>query len=122
MSPTAGISFLDRIFLQEIQTRSSTRAVNEEAAFIGDYLNRCSKSGTRYWPAKTTEWFVIAMLTQLLVTPHSLHTGRTIPEIQNAYLPLVRDLVSAHHFCTTHPSLNKTRKLDEAQCSNDTNR
>jgi len=94
MSPTAGISFLDRTILQEIQMRPGTRAANEEASFIGDYMNRYSKSGTNNWPTKTPEWFIVDMLTQLLITPHSLPTGRTVPEIQNAYLPLVRELVN----------------------------
>ena len=93
MSPTAGISFLDRAFLQEIGRRPGVRAENEQASFIGSFMQRYSVSGTRTWPIKTPEWFIVDMLTQLLITPHTPPTGRTVPEIQNAYLPLVRDLV-----------------------------
>ena len=94
MSPTAGISFLDRAFLQEVRTRPGTRAANDEMSFIRSFMTKYHKAGTKSWPAKTSEWFIVNMLTQLQITPHSLPTGRTIPEIQNAYLPLVRDLVS----------------------------
>ena len=102
MSPTAGISFLDRTYLQEIRSRPSLRAENEQASFIGSFMRRYSTSGTETWPVKTPEWFIVDMLTQLLLTPHTPPTGRTVPEIQNAYLPLVRDLVILLYCILTH--------------------
>ena len=93
MSPIAGISYLDRALLQDIHTRPGARAANDRASFIGHFIDQYSASGTDAWPAKSAEWFIVDMLTKLLETPRSLGTGRTIPGIQNAYLPLVRDLV-----------------------------
>ena len=102
MSPTAGINFLDRNMLQDIQVRPGTRAAVDDTSFVGAFMKRYCTSGTKHWPAKTPEWFIVDMITQLLITPHSLATGRTVPEIQNAYLPLVRDLVGKCSFASCH--------------------
>ena len=104
MSPTAGVSFLERAALQNIQQKPGTRVADDMNSFLGNFIRKYSESGsspcgTQTWPVKSAEWFIVDMLTQLLITPHGSATGRTVPEIQNAYLPLVRDLVSVSQ-CT----------------------
>lgn len=91
MSPLAGISLLDKTFLQEIQARSVTRAANDSASFIFLLANRHAKERQTY--TQSPELFVIEMLTELLSTPHGRY-HRTIPEVQEAYMPLTRELVS----------------------------
>lgn len=93
MSPLAGISFLDKTFLQEVEVRSVTRAANEPASFVSYFMDKIARLQGYRTIAQNTEDFVVAMFTELLRTPHGRYHG-TIPDIQEAYMPLTRELVS----------------------------
>lgn len=93
LSPIAGINYLDKSSLQNIQLRPGTRAALDPTSFIGNFAHRYSKFGSRDWPSKSTVCFVVEMLTQLLMTPDGLLSGTPVPNIQSAYIPSVRDLV-----------------------------
>ena len=102
MSPTAGISFPD-ISLPEVIQKPPNAGAEGESLNVLEYLrNAYHGTGTDTWPAKTAEWFVVRLITKVLVVPHGLHSGSTIPEIQKAYLPLVRDLVCRRGFLGKH--------------------
>ncbi|KAL8898273.1 MAG: hypothetical protein Q9207_006790 [Kuettlingeria erythrocarpa] len=87
-----GTAYLDRDRLQEIQLRPGTRAARDETSFLGYFMKNYAHSGTEHWPIKSTTWFVVEMLTQLLVTPHRSSSGTPVPDMQSAYTPSVRDL------------------------------
>lgn len=94
MSPTAGVSFLDIGLPQEAQIPPNADADLQSLSVL-EYLREVySDTGTDTWPSKTSEWFLVRLVTKILVVPHGLHSGSTIPEVQDAYLPLVRGLVS----------------------------
>ncbi|KAL6714173.1 hypothetical protein ACLMJK_008667 [Lecanora helva] len=111
MSPTAGVSFLDRTFLQDIQILASTRAEKGTSSFLGHYMEKYKGSGTGTWPVKTPEWFIVDLLSRLSRTPHALFAGRAVPDIQNTYLPLLRDLQSrSEGDFIRHESINLVRE------------
>lgn len=93
MSSSASVYFLDVGMDQWIQ-KPPKEAMDAEEANVFEYLRQAyAKAGTKDWPFKTAEWFLVRLMTKVLVVPHGRHEGRTIPEIQKAYLPLLRDLV-----------------------------
>ncbi|KAL8875096.1 MAG: hypothetical protein Q9198_006499 [Flavoplaca austrocitrina] len=94
MSPLAGVNYLNKNNLQEIQSRPGTRAANDRPSFIRFFMQKYRQSGTTQWPIKSTEWFVVELLTQLLITPCHSSWSAPVPGIQNAYAPAVRELKS----------------------------
>ncbi|KAL9628878.1 MAG: hypothetical protein Q9204_005599 [Flavoplaca sp. TL-2023a] len=94
MSPLAGVNYLNRSNLQEIQSRPGTRAANDRPSFIRYFMQKYRQTGTTQWPIKSTEWFVVELLTQLLITPCHSSWSAPVPGIQNAYAPAVRELKS----------------------------
>ena len=113
MSPISGISYLDRAALHNIQANPGTRAAKDKASFIRTFMDKYSSSGTADWPCKSPEYFIVDMLTELLPTPLSL---RTVPEIQKAYLPLVRELVGCG-LPDPYIQSKQSRKSGEGQIS-----
>lgn len=97
LSPLAGIGMVDKRTLQDIQSRPGTRAARDDTSFIGSFMDRYAASGTAGWPTKSTLWFVVMLLTELLATPRKNSSGIPVPSIQRAYIPTVRDLVSSIH-------------------------
>lgn len=93
LSPLAGINYLDKSGLQEIQLRPGTRAARDKASFIAYFMEKYTESGTADWPIKSTVWFVVELLTQLLMTPRQIYSGTPVPNIPSAYTPSVRDMV-----------------------------
>ncbi len=93
MSPTAGVSFLDITLPEEVQVPPHAKTESESVNVLEYLRNAYANTGTDTWPSKSVEWFLVRLITKVLVVPHGLHSGSTIPEIQKAYLPLVRDLV-----------------------------
>ncbi|KAI4269764.1 MAG: hypothetical protein LQ337_007085 [Flavoplaca oasis] len=94
MSPLAGVNYLNKSNLQEIQSRPGTRAANDRPSFIRFFMQKYRQTGTAQWPIKSTEWFVVELLTQLLITPCHSSWSAPVPGIQNAYAPAVRELKS----------------------------
>ncbi|KAL8670641.1 MAG: hypothetical protein Q9168_004835 [Polycauliona sp. 1 TL-2023] len=94
MSPLAGINYLNKTNMQDLQFRTGSRAANDHASFINSFMRRYRETGTALWPIKSTEWFVLELLTQLLVTPCQSRSSKSIPGIQNAYIPSARELRS----------------------------
>ncbi|KAL8665085.1 MAG: hypothetical protein Q9202_002485 [Teloschistes flavicans] len=92
LSPLAGIGMVDKRTLQDIQSRPGTRAARDDTSFIGSFMDRYAASGTAGWPVKSTLWFVVMLLTELLTTPRKNSSGIPVPSIQRAYIPTIRDL------------------------------
>ena len=72
-----------------------SEATGAAEAYVVEFLRRTyEERGTMDWSSRTAGWLLVRLMTKLLCVPHGPHSGRTVPEIQQAYLPLVRDLVS----------------------------
>lgn len=93
MSPTAGVSFPSINITEELRVPPTTGAISESLHVLQYLREAYAKTGTDTWPSRFAEWFLIRLITKVLVVSHDLHSGGTTPEIQKAYLPLVRDLV-----------------------------
>ena len=95
MSPMAGINFLDVNLSTDVQLPRLARP--DKILSVLDFFREAyDGEGTSHWPSKTAEWFIVRLITRVLVVPHLNSAGITIPIIQKAYLPLVRDLVCRH--------------------------
>ncbi|KAL8692000.1 MAG: hypothetical protein Q9218_002892 [Villophora microphyllina] len=117
MSPLAGTGIFDKYSLQNIGSRSGTRAANDNTSFIGHFMDKDTSSGndsaggTTGSPVKSTLWFVVAMLTDLLATPRKTSSGIPVPSIQRAYIPTVRDLINQKSRQTTRFKRNESVNL-----------
>ena len=73
-------------------------------AYVIEFLREEYKvRGSQDWPSRSAAWLLVRLMTKLMCVPHGRHSGRTVPEIQKAYLPLVRDLVSGFLLTTRAP-------------------
>lgn len=95
LSPLAGVGMVDKRTLQEMQSRPGTRAARDDTSFLGSFMDKYAASGIAGWPTKSTLWFVVMLLTELLATPRKNSSGIPVPSIQRAYIPTIRDLVSS---------------------------
>ena len=48
-------------------------------------------------PLKAVRWLMVSLIIELMITPNN-DRAKDVPEIQHAYLPIVRDLVSKSSF------------------------
>ena len=96
MSPTTSVSFLDLRMSHWIRKppHESTNSKEAEDAYVVEFLRQSyKKSGSVDWPSAAANWLFVRILTKCIAVPHGHHSGRTIPEVQKAYIPLVRELV-----------------------------
>ncbi|KAL8635876.1 MAG: hypothetical protein Q9228_006677, partial [Teloschistes exilis] len=94
LSPLAGVGMVDKRTLREMQSRPGTRAARDDTSFLGSFMDKYAASGTAGWPTKSTLWFVVMLLTELLATPRKNSSGIPVPSMQRAYIPTIRDLKS----------------------------
>lgn len=96
MLPNVGVNYLSGSMTQELEFPSSSTRSSIELKVFDHIRERFSEhviqTGMISWPSKSMEWFLVYIVTEFLATPHALRAFN-IPEIQNAYLPIVRDLV-----------------------------
>ena len=98
MSPTTSVSFLD-VNMTEWTGKPPSEATGAAEAYVVEFLRQAyQERGSMDWSSKTGGWLLVRLMTKLLCVPHGPHSGRTVPEIQQAYLPLVRDLVGTKLF------------------------
>lgn len=75
----------------EVPVASTLR--NASTSALTSIHQRFSSGGTTRWPLKSVEWLLIYIITEFESTPNTSFGRGAIPEIQNAYRPVVRDLV-----------------------------
>lgn len=99
-SPTVGFSYLDTAFARKIEIPPHAQTARENYSVLevfqrGQGYDAAQKiDRTRLLPMQgMMGWLVGLLVVELEVTPHNLRL-RNVPDIQNAYLPIVRDLVS----------------------------
>lgn len=93
-SPTAGLNYVGKDFDTEIAIPPNARTMRPHYHALENIRRRWEIGGTTYWPLKSVHWLMVSLIIELEVTPHNHHSRKDVPDIQNAYLPVVRDLVS----------------------------
>lgn len=67
---------------------------SEDISVLGFLSQRFADTGTRNWPEKTVEWFLVYLLTEFAVAPHNIRQGRNAMSLTFAYQQIVDNLVS----------------------------
>ncbi|KAL9578827.1 MAG: hypothetical protein Q9203_006951, partial [Teloschistes exilis] len=111
LSPLAGVGMVDKRTLQEMQSRPGTRAARDDTSFLGSFMDKYAASGTAGWPTKSTLWFVVMLLTELLATPRKNSSGIPVPSMQRAYIPTIRDLIEQKSRQTANFKRNESVNL-----------
>lgn len=92
-SPTAGLNYLGPWFEAGIEFPENVRIAHPELFVLAYFQRRWEVDGSASWPMQSMDWLVVSLIIELETTPHNGHS-RDTPDVQNAYLPIVRDLVS----------------------------
>lgn len=92
LSPAAGVGIIDMQFDQHINMSRNELQVEHEASAIASVIHHFKK-GTSTWYRKTTEWFMMYLITELGATPRTLQKGYNAPSVMSAYDFVVRQLV-----------------------------
>lgn len=95
-SPTVGFNYLDLSYKTYIDLPPNAQTGHPEYFALENIRERWKAHGTNSWGMKSVHWLMVLLIIELEVAPHCDHTWRKIPDIQNAYLPIVRDLVSTN--------------------------
>ncbi|KAF2398200.1 hypothetical protein EJ06DRAFT_127188 [Trichodelitschia bisporula] len=92
MSSMSGVDFLDKDLDTYLRYSKKGREDSEDASVVGYIFKRFEHSGTRFWPAKTVEWFLVYLLTEMAVTPHTIRQGRNAVSLISAYQHILQKL------------------------------
>ena len=93
LSPPIGVNYLDKNFSRYIQEPVDSLFDNCNASALANVFSTWAEGGTKFWGRKTVEWFLIYLITEVCVTPHSIRSGHSAPDIEIAYHSIVQDLV-----------------------------
>ncbi len=106
MSSNVGIHYLDKNLPDYLAFSTEGREDCEDTSVLGFLFKRFERSGTRDWPKKTVDWFLVYILTELVVTPHTLRQGNNTMSLITAYERIVENLVSETFklLCRSYPS------------------
>ena len=112
-SPAVGLNYLDKEFYENIEIPPNVHAVHSDYSALENIRRKWSVDGTTSWPMKSVHWLMVSLIIELEVTPHNDRTKKAVPDIQYAYLPIVRDLVSKSPLLTavTHYAQKRRRAL-----------
>jgi hypothetical protein len=94
MSAAAGVDFLDKDLHHYMSYSRQKREESEEATVLGFLFKRFAQTGTQDWNKRTVEWFLVYILTEFAVTPHTIRQGRNAVMLSSAYQIEVEKLVS----------------------------
>ena len=94
LSPMAGVNYLDKDMTQYLSDPLDAMFDNDNASAVGHVFQAFAEQGTRTWHRRTTEWFLVYLLSEVGCTPHSVRQGFNAPPMENAYSVVVQDLVS----------------------------
>ncbi|SPO06039.1 uncharacterized protein DNG_08728 [Cephalotrichum gorgonifer] len=92
MGAPCGVEYLDKDFDKWLGQSKRRREDNEEASVFAFLCKRFEKSGTRDWPQKTVEYFLIYLLTEVAASPHNIRQGRALTRLTVAYKQIVEKL------------------------------
>ena len=92
LSPMAGINYLDKNFHKHLVEPIDAIFDNDDASAVGHVYQAFAEQGTSTWHRRTVEWFLVYLLTEVGVTPHTLRQGHNAPGMAIAYTSVIQDL------------------------------
>lgn len=95
MSPMAGLNILNKDYRLALATPPSARLLDSDYHVLERLRARWAgpsshSMGTTQWEAKSAEWLLLNIITDLHGTPESI----AVPGVTKAYVPIVQSLVS----------------------------
>ncbi len=100
-SPAVDLDYLNIGFEVKSGIEPYVHAAHPGDSALENIQRKWRIDGTTSWPIKSVHWLMVSLIIELEVTPHNDRTKKKVPDIQNAYLPIVRDLVSKSPLLTT---------------------
>ncbi|KAL8683968.1 MAG: hypothetical protein Q9224_006643, partial [Gallowayella concinna] len=107
MSSMVGINYINKDLLRKLKPTNVFDARRDDQHGVLEFLRMCwspefrnryggrfrgdARCGTSSWDLRSVEWLLISIMAELEVTPKKLGQGN-YPDIQTAYISLVRDL------------------------------
>ena len=92
LSPMAGINYLDKHFNKYLTEPTDAIFENDDASAVGHIYQAFAEQGTSTWHRKTVEWFLVYLLSEIAVTPHTMRQGHNAPAMETAYSSVIQDL------------------------------
>ena len=92
LSPMAGINYLDKHFSRYLAEPIDAIFDNDDASAVGYVYQAFAEQGTSTWHRRTVEWFLVYLISEVGVTPHSLRQGHNAPAMETAYSSVIQDL------------------------------
>lgn len=95
LSPMAGVNYLDKHLSKYISEPLDAMFDNDDASAVGHVYHAFAENGSASWHRRTTEWFLVYLLSEVGITLHALRQGFNAPSMEHAYSVVIQDLVSA---------------------------
>jgi hypothetical protein len=95
MSSSHGVDFLNKEISQNIKFLPEYITDNHDASVIGFMYKLFEHTGSSLWHRKTVDWFLVYLLTEVVIVPHNIRQGRSEISLMSAYQSVVQNLVSA---------------------------
>ena len=92
LSPMAGINYLDKNFKKHLVEPIDAIFDNDDASAVGHVYQAFAEQGTSTWHRRTVEWFLVYLLSEVGVTPHTMRQGHNAPAMETAYSSVIQDL------------------------------
>ena len=92
LSPMAGVNYLDKNFNRHLTEPIDAMFDNDDASAVGHAFQAFADQGTRTWHRRSVEWFLVYLLTEVGVTPHTFRQGCNAPAFESAYSAVIQDL------------------------------
>ena len=92
LSPMTGVNYLDKNFNHHLSEPTDAMFDNDDASAVGHVFQAFAAKGTSSWHRRSAEWFLVYLLTEIGVTPHSIRQGFNAPSLENAYSTIIQDL------------------------------
>ncbi len=94
LSPMAGVNYLDKHLSKYISEPLDAMFDNDDASAVGHVFHAFATNGSASWHRRSTEWFLVYLLSEVGITPHPLRQGFNAPSLEHAYSVVIQDLVS----------------------------
>ncbi|KAI9771406.1 MAG: hypothetical protein M1839_002796 [Geoglossum umbratile] len=92
LSAAVGIDYLDKDFPEYLEDPIQCILENDDASAIGRAFQAFAETGTSTWHRKTVDWFLVYLITEVGVTPHTYRQGHNAVSVVTAYQHVVQDL------------------------------
>lgn len=94
LSPMYGVNYLDKHLSKYLTEPLDAMYGNDDASAVGHVFQAFAENGTATWHRRSTEWFLVYLLSEVGITPHPMRQGYNAPSMEHAYSVVIQDLVS----------------------------